>query len=77
MDIEEIIKDSKNIKTRIIQMMFIVLMAGILLAYFRTTQLEMWLAALCCLISIFLYKRYVYVDGFIEFLERTNNKDEK
>lgn len=75
MDIDEIIEESKVLKTRTIQFMIVVLIAGIVLAYFKTTTTETVFACACGVIAIFLYKKYSYICGFIEFLERTNKKD--
>lgn len=69
MDFKEIIDNLKEIKKKLFQFMIIVLIAGIAISYFKTTEIEMWISGLCCLIAIFLYRKIAYVDGFIDFLE--------
>lgn len=75
MDIQEIIEESKVLKARTFQFMIVVLVAGIVLAYFRTTTTETLFSCACGLIAIFLYKKHSYISGFIDFLERTNKND--
>lgn len=75
MDIEEIIKDSKSLRSRIFNFMLVVLVAGCLLAYFKTSTTEIVFSCACAAISIFLYKKHSDITGFIEFLEKDEKKN--
>lgn len=69
MDFKEIIKDLKEFRAKILQFMIVVLIAGTVLAYFRTNQIELLLACACAAVSVFLYKKHRDISMFIEFLE--------